>query len=699
MINLSFIIPVYNQEKHIQEFLEELCKAEIPDYEIICVDDGSTDKTAELLDKAAEKEEKIKVYHLEDRGPGYARNYGMEKSAGRYLAFCDSDDRVHVDVYKTMYEVICQEDKDLVVANYQEVFDSGKIVPRRFELSGEKDYWGLLQQIAVYGKIFRREFLEKNKINYPEAYQGEDRVFLGKVVVAHPDFIWLDEISYDYMRHESVEGATLTHSYSFHFFSQRIGCWKEFYYICKKEYPGKAEDYILRGMSYLYEQWVKLPQEKKENALALVQELLGLLENIEQKNKRVFGLPLEKFLKVQTYQEYAKAVVSENVKGEVRSHNDLEKPGVTIIIPMYNVGKYLRKCLYSLVSQTYEAFEIICVDDGSDDETIEIVEEYRTFDKRIRLLQQKHGRAGVARNLGMTKARGDYYLFLDGDDFFEAEMLEKSMKKIQEDDADICLFDAQLFFEETETVQKPDTYLKRKLVPQQIPFEGKSYPYIFNVSTASPWNKLIKKSLVDQYEIQFMPTQRCNDVYFIFLTMAVAKRITVLPEVFVNYRQSAGSLQANNDKSPWDWYTALVTLREKLKQLGIYEDVEQSFMNYVLSLSIYNLSSLKTASVFMEFYHRAKAEIFENLGLLTYDAANYYPYNEERYAKLQRIMNSSVEEYLFVENRGLKEERNKWAEKAKKAQRERKKVKESITFRTGEAVLYVPRKIRGIWKG
>ena len=323
-----------------------------------------------------------------------------------------------------------------------------------------------------------------------------------------------------------------------------------------------------------------------------------------------------------------------------------------------------------------------------------------TFDKRISLLQQNHGMAGVARNYGMTKARGEYYLFLDGDDFFKPQMLEMSVKKIKEDDADICMFDAQLYYENTKETKRVATYLKHDFLPEEIPFEGKSYKYIFNLSTASPWNKLIKKSLVDEYNIQFMPLPRCNDVYFIFMTMAVARRITILEDVFVNYRQSDTSLQANNDKSPYNWYAALVQLKSKLEELGIFKDVEQSFMNYALSLSIYNLFSLKDVNVFCEFYNKAKAEMFGNLGLPDYDPAEFYSVNKDKYEKFCAVLEYTPEEYMYNEIKKLKEEKFWWMKRAKTAENKLKKsekkvknIKRSETFRVGKAILYIPRKI------
>ena len=97
----------------------------------------------------------------------------------------------------------------------------------------------------------------------------------------------------------------------------------------------------------------------------------------------------------------------------------MDTPKISVIIPVYNAEKYLEKCLDSILQQTFREIEVICVDDGSDDQTVFIIKKYMRLNKRIRLYELPHcGKAGIMRNLGIEKAEGEYCLFLDGDDFF-----------------------------------------------------------------------------------------------------------------------------------------------------------------------------------------------------------------------------------------------------------------------------------------
>lgn len=368
-------------------------------------------------------------------------------------------------------------------------------------------------------------------------------------------------------------------------------------------------------------------------------------------------------------------------------------PDISVIIPTYNAELYIGDCLQSLSSQTFTHFEVICVDDGSTDKTTDLIKEYADKDSRISLYEMPHcGLAGNMRNEGIDRAKGEYLLFLDADDFFEPEMLEHSLRKIREDDADICLFDARLYNDTSKKYKKIDYIIQKEYIPAAVPFEGRSCPYVFNITAGCPWSKLIRKKLVDEYHLRFMGLPRSNDVYFVFLAMALASRITVLEEVFVNYRQSGTSLQANNARTPLDWYTAMKVLKDKLIELNLYKDVELSFRNLVFGVGIYNLCSLKTAESFGEVYNKIRQEFLEEFGLKNFKEEECYSYNRQKYEIYLKIKKYDLNEYLFMELQEMKS----WKALAQKAEKELEKLKTSTTFKTGKALLYVPNRIKRI---
>lgn len=103
---------------------------------------------------------------------------------------------------------------------------------------------------------------------------------------------------------------------------------------------------------------------------------------------------------------------------ETMVEDQFESPLISVVIPVYNAEKFLDKCLFSLKYQTFPRFEVLCIDDGSTDQSVEIIKRYVQSDSRFKFFSQKHQFSGVARNLGIKNAKGEYLLFLDADDYF-----------------------------------------------------------------------------------------------------------------------------------------------------------------------------------------------------------------------------------------------------------------------------------------
>ncbi|MFR5028212.1 MAG: glycosyltransferase family 2 protein [Coprococcus sp.] len=121
---------------------------------------------------------------------------------------------------------------------------------------------------------------------------------------------------------------------------------------------------------------------------------------------------------------------------------------VSVILPVYNVSDYLRQCMDSIVGQTLKDIEIICVDDGSTDDSLAILKEYEAKDQRVKVIQQANAGAGAARNKGLEIATGEYLSFLDSDDFFEPDMLEKAWSKAHETRAQVVVFRSDQYRED-----------------------------------------------------------------------------------------------------------------------------------------------------------------------------------------------------------------------------------------------------------
>lgn len=305
------------------------------------------------------------------------------------------------------------------------------------------------------------------------------------------------------------------------------------------------------------------------------------------------------------------------------SNNELK---ISVVIPVYNAGIYLEQCLDSVLNQTLKEIEVICVDDGSTDDTLCKLEEYAAKDSRVKVLKQKNKYAGVARNYGLEQALGKYLMFLDADDFFELELLEKLYKQCEKDAADIGVCKAVIYNEKTHEKEKMNHSLNTAVLLDKFPFSYLDIPTrIFNFTSPAPWNKLFRKDFIVENQIKFQSLQRANDLYFVFRALVEAKRITIVDEVMVNYRKGHESnLQANNERSPFDFYEALLALRNRLISINKFNDVEQSFTNSAVSVCCYNLKAAKSFELYKLIYNRLKEEILYELYITRHTRSYFY---------------------------------------------------------------------------
>ena len=216
-------------------------------------------------------------------------------------------------------------------------------------------------------------------------------------------------------------------------------------------------------------------------------------------------------------------------------------PKVSVIIPVYNTELYLRQCLDSVVNQTLRDIEIICVDDGSTDGSMEILREYQAKDDRIKILSQEKSNAGSARNLGLSIAEGEYLSFLDSDDFFELTMLEHMFACAKSGNADIVICEMKVYYEDTGDAVGVSWHIKKEYLPTKTFFQFKDIKRnSFLCIISYVWDKLIRRELVMENRLCFQSQPVYNDAAFVYKAMMSAKTITVLWEYLVfNRRRNA----------------------------------------------------------------------------------------------------------------------------------------------------------------
>lgn len=309
-------------------------------------------------------------------------------------------------------------------------------------------------------------------------------------------------------------------------------------------------------------------------------------------------------------------------------HNGAEtqQVKVSIIMPVYNAMPFLTKSLDDVLNQTMREFELICVDDGSTDESLAVLQTYAERDARVQVLTQKNLFAGVARNLGIAHARGEYLMFLDADDLFEPCLVEQLLTACVATGAQMALCRSDIFDMNSGKYLKNNP-LARKLFPKAKEFAPTEYAdFLFQFVTPVPWAKMFRRDLILEGGIRFESRRNTNDLYFSFCNAAIAKKIAFVDEVLVHLRRGqSGNIQSQNHKNPYECSGALQAVRAELEKRDLYQTFRRSFVNSVVMQSQYVLKQLPdNPVVYTEFLAGLRNQYFDELDALDHPPRFYH---------------------------------------------------------------------------
>lgn len=375
-------------------------------------------------------------------------------------------------------------------------------------------------------------------------------------------------------------------------------------------------------------------------------------------------------------------------------------PKVSVVIPVYNVERYVAECLDSVIAQTTSDIEIICVNDGSTDASGAILGEYARRDARIMIVEQENQGLAGARNSGLDAATGEYVLFLDSDDYADPTMIEEVYARCIEDRADIGIFKLRYVYTDTGVSVDGSWTLQMGLVPDKVPFcRDDMAGRLFRFVTPSACNKMFRRAFLLDGGPRFVrELRRAEDVPFTYLALAIAERITVLDRVLMNYRKGVSdSLQSTIHEQPLEICRALALTKIETTRAGVFPQIERDFTNAALYQCLFTLESVKTVEAFRELYAALNETYFSELGICDRDAG--YFLDPRHYDQYKRISSLSADAYLISEIRTLRSELIETraalgsAKMATgKAAASLKKIQKSRSYRLGRRIAAVVRK-------
>jgi glycosyltransferase involved in cell wall biosynthesis len=326
-----------------------------------------------------------------------------------------------------------------------------------------------------------------------------------------------------------------------------------------------------------------------------------------------------------------------------------EIPRISVILPVYNEEKYIRECVDSILAQSFSDFELICVDDGSTDASLSILNEYKDNDGRIKIITQQNQYAGVARNNGMSIAKGDYLLFLDSDDFFEPDMFQKMYKTAVEHNLDIIMchygvYDEKLQFRQEAELVGNNLWKKSK---EQLDIwdviEGHS---IFQAAIGWAWDKMFRREYVEKCGYKFSDFRNSEDGFFVFMLMACTDKIGRIKEQLVWHRMNNANSVSHSHEKQWEAaFRMLETIYQELNAQNIYEVYEKSFLSEVIGHQIYYLETMRKQEMFDNCFNYIKNVTDKLFSPLKYMGGLYC--SDKLIDKYKSIIVGTSEEYLM----------------------------------------------------
>ena len=290
---------------------------------------------------------------------------------------------------------------------------------------------------------------------------------------------------------------------------------------------------------------------------------------------------------------------------------------VSVVVPVYNTSKYLKRCLDSLVTQTLNDIEIIIVNDGSTDNSQEIIDEYvKKYPDRVFGKKKKNGGLSDARNFGIEKSHGDYIGFIDSDDYACSEMFEMLYNKAVSDNFDVTVCDIKLIYDNHFKVISSkvdiDVFSKEGLKKQMIDI----YP--------AAWNKLYKKSLLEK--VKFKKGVWYEDVEFLYRLFPYINNIGTVKIPLVNYVQRDGTISKTFDKRVYNyidnWNEIIHFYKKNNFYSEFFDELEYCYVRYLF------LTFIKAATHFDKTEYRTACEIARNNVI-----KNFPNYKKNKYLK------------------------------------------------------------------
>lgn len=590
-MKISVILPIYNAEQYLHECLDSILKAAAQvsgGVEIVCVDDGSTDKSLDIVREYAERYEHFRVLQETNSGAGAARNAGLEVATGEFIAFCDPDDYYLPDAFSAMLAMAEHEDADITFCKIQkfdnasrEVLSVSKYDPyvQRLIDAGVNSFTPLeaadcLFKIVGYSpcdKLFRRDLISRAGLRFQTLRRTNDMFFSCVALANAKRIAVVDAPLYCYRK--GIDSVTTN--------DDLAGCFCEALAALKHRL---IADGMFEQFRAIFSKIVVESSMFNLRSIASMQNLQRLYPTIRE---RVLDLS-DGFDFSQTVRYQCEAardfrtLLKENETPEFLMNDRRSKvsmcigedlrdvqgpiqpefayrngdPLVSVVMPVYNTADFLVECLDSLLRQTLRNVEVICIDDASTDGSRAILDKYAKNDPRVKVLATSHKGAYYARYEGLRHVRGKYVYFMDSDDALDLNTFQECVETCELWNLDHIVFTSDVFAsaEDQESFQgrinRFKNYYRLDESVCNLVLSGQELMARMLAAQSffvSPPFRLMRSEIVLRTDLGLPDARFHADNYFTVVCLFLAKRAMAIPKKYYHRRVRVGSISTSSD--------------------------------------------------------------------------------------------------------------------------------------------------------
>lgn len=655
VVSVSVVVPVYNVERYLSGCLDGIIAQTLKSIEIICVNDGSTDGSKELLDRYAAQDQRIVVIDGPNHGYGHAVNQGIEAARGEYVGIVEPDDLVNRHMYEELYSAATLDDgakADVVKGAYWNYYDLDDGTEPYIEPSNlmdkmpasfcafnvHKNCEVLFHHPSVWSAIYRKSFLDERHIRMiePKGAGWADNPWFFETLCQAETIVWVPG-AYYYYRQTNPQASSYLKDYHLPFdrlrdiraLLDRIGEHDPKILVCLYNREFSYIKSVLEKFNF---------SEKDPELFSLIRETLESMDrDVLYGAKR--GIRRDQI-------EYYEDVMGISERS-IKPHGASARPDVSIVIPARDVRPYMMGCLTSLCSQTYTNFEVIIVDCNSKDRTAEVAGYFKKKDLRFTVLHGRTDSIAHGYATGVKEAQGEIVLCLDPRTTIGKKFLAR-IKRAMDDcpDAEMLIFADHFQY-------LPSSVAERGLLEKRgtcVKTEGVRANLMI-VAPNSITSKAFRRSFLLSLDNPLQDEEGTRCALTSTKAIASAKCVVLLPGVSPK-QQSYRSV-----RTPLAYVERASELeqarRAKFDLISSYveqegsPDVLRGFHCYAVESILCDLEEIGDVEQERTYITSLKNDCLDRYGLLDLPASHFI--NGASFARLQRLSHLDYGRYLIRE--------------------------------------------------